>query len=352
MKQALVFFLCLSISTVYAQQASQKKLTFSAYGEMYYSFDFSKPSDHDKAAFLYNHKRHNELNANLLLAKASFQDDMVRANLGIMTGNYAEYNLSAEPTWAQFIYEGNIGVKLSKKHNTWLDAGILPSHLGFESAIGADCWTLTRGLYAENSPYFETGVKLSNTSKNGKLLIAAMYLNGWQRVKKPDGIQKPSWGFQINYKATEKLLLNYSNFIGTDKPDSLAANRHFHNIYAQYEPTEKTGIIAGFDIGSENGRNEKNKIWYCPVIIVKQKLSNKTTLAIRGEYFYDREQVIITTSTSNGFQTYGLSANLDYDIHSRIKIRVEGKMFESKDSIFSNNTKSNYSLTSCLAVRF
>lgn len=352
MNHFFIFFCSLLAISANAQQTPKNHLIFSAYGELYYSYDFSEPIDHDKSSFLYNHKRHNELNANLLLAKASYQDEMVRANVGIMTGNYAQYNLSAEPTWAQFIYEGNIGVKLSKKHNTWLDAGILPSHLGFESAIGADCWTLTRGLYAENSPYFETGVKLSNTSKNGKLLIAAMYLNGWQRVKKPAGIQKPSWGLQINYKATDKLQLNYSNFIGSDKPDSLQANRHFHNLYAQYEPTSRLGIIAGFDIGSEKASDGQNNVWYCPVLIVKQKISNKTTLAIRGEYFYDRDQVIIATATTNGFQTYGLSANVDYDMHSRVKLRIEGKMFESKDPIFSKNTTSNYSLTSCLAVRF
>jgi hypothetical protein len=352
MKQRFLYLCCLFVSIVNAQQSHQSHFTFSAYGELYYSYDFSNPANHEKAPFLYNHKRHNELNANLLLVKASYEEDMLRANLGIMTGNYAQYNLSAEPTWAQFIYEGNIGVKLSKKHNTWLDAGVLPSHLGFESAIGADCWTLSRGLYAENSPYFETGVKISNTSKNGKLLIAAMYLNGWQRIKKPDGIQKPSWGFQFHYKATDKLLINYSNFIGTDKPDSLHANRHFHNFYAQYEPTNRFGIIAGFDIGSEKSIDGRNQVWYCPVLIIKQKLSKKSTVAIRGEYFFDENQVIITTSTPNGFQTYGLSANIDYDVHSRLKVRFEGKMFDSKDPIFFKSKSTNYSLTSCLAIRF
>jgi hypothetical protein len=56
-----------------------------------------------------------------------------------MAGNYSQYNLSAEPTWAQFIYEANIGLKSSNKTNIWIDAGILPSHIGFESAISADC---------------------------------------------------------------------------------------------------------------------------------------------------------------------------------------------------------------------
>ncbi|MFN8337973.1 MAG: outer membrane beta-barrel protein [Saprospiraceae bacterium] len=52
-----------------------------------------------------------------------------------MAERYSQYNLSAELTWAQFIYEVNIGLKSSSKTNIWIDAGMCPSHIGFESAI-------------------------------------------------------------------------------------------------------------------------------------------------------------------------------------------------------------------------
>jgi hypothetical protein len=41
----------------------------------------------------------------------------------------------------------------------------MPSHIGFESAIGKDCATLTRSILADNSPYYEAGVKIDITSK-------------------------------------------------------------------------------------------------------------------------------------------------------------------------------------------
>jgi hypothetical protein len=166
MKFRFLLFLLLIALKIYSQNDSLKKLNFSAYGELYYSYDFSNPYNHEKSNFLYNDKRHNELNANLILLKANYLDKNYRANLGLMAGNYAQYNLSSEPNWAQFIYEANVSVRISKKYSLWLDAGILPSHIGFESAISADCWTLTRSLLAENSPYYETGIKLGYTSKN------------------------------------------------------------------------------------------------------------------------------------------------------------------------------------------
>ena len=160
MRKLLFTFFLLQATLLFGQNDTLKKITVSGYGEMYYSYDFSNPQNHEKPNFIYNHKRHNEINANLILVKANYLNKNIKANLGLMTGNYSQYNLSSEPTWAQFMYEANMGIKISKKHNLWLDAGIIPSHIGFESAISADCWTLTRSILAENSPYYETGLKI------------------------------------------------------------------------------------------------------------------------------------------------------------------------------------------------
>lgn len=351
MRLALLTLFLFQTTSLFAQTDSLKRFTFSAYGEFYYSYDFSNPQNHEKPNFIYNHKRHNEVNANLILLRANYSDKSIRANLGLMTGTYAQYNLNTEPALFQFIYEANIGVKLSKKNNIWLDAGILPSHIGFESAISEDCWTLTRSILAENSPYYETGLKISFINKKEKLTLAFLVLNGWQRIKKPDYIQNPSFGFQLNYKANERLTFNYSNFIGNDKPDSMHSIRIFHNFYTQYEPTGKIGIIAGFDIGTDKYNTKDYGVWYSPVIIVRYSLKNNLNMAVRGEYYSDKHNVIIPTNTINGFQVSGISTNLDYRINKKVQCRIEGKMYDSVDNIFENNNHINYSLTTNLTIK-
>jgi hypothetical protein len=352
MKFVLSWFICFACISAIAQEQVHPSLSFRGYGETYYSYDFSEPANHEKPAFLYNHKRHNELNFNLILAQANLSHESYRAQLGIMAGNYAQYNLSAEPNWAQLIYEANIGVKLSRQHALWLDAGVMPSHIGFESAIGADCWTLSRGIYAENSPYYEAGARLSYTSKNEKLLLAGYYLNGWQRIQKPNGIQKPSFGMQLNYKPSQSVILNYSNFVGTDKPDSLSALRIFHNVYMQFEPSEKWGIIAGFDWGTEKMGASSFQHWYTPVIIIRKAWGDHVKTALRGEYYSDKNQIIISTGTTHGFQTLGISANIDYDVNEKVKLRLEGKWYSSQDAIFDEGTqRQNTSMTTSLCIR-
>ncbi len=349
-KYLIIHFVTLSLSAI-SQNEPNKKWTFSGYGEIYYSYDFSKPEKHEKPSFIYNHKRHNEINANLLLVKASYNDNSLRANAGLMAGTYAQYNLASEPTFAQFIYEANIGFKISKKQNLWIDAGIMPSHIGFEGAIGADNWTLTRSLMAENSPYYETGIKLSVIDKKEKLNLAFLLLNGWQRIRRVEGNQKPSIGMQMNFKPNAQITLNYSNFLGSDKPDMTDALRIFHNFYAIYEPNEKIGLIAGFDIGSEK-RDNKFYSWYSPNLILRTKLTDKSKLAFRAEYYQDRNQIIIGTSTQNGFDVLGFSSNLDFQIHPKGLFRIEAKSYHSKDPIFYDSSNQNFSITTTLIARF
>lgn len=332
-------------------------LQIQAYAELYYSYDFSKPANHERPTFLYNYKRHNEVNLNLGVVKISYVNDKVRANLGLMAGTYAQYNLSAEQGLLQNVYEANAGFKVSQKQNLWFDAGVFSSHIGFESAIGKDCWTLSRSLAAENSPYYEAGAKLSYTNKSENIYAAVMYLNGWQRIQRVSDNQTPAFGTQLTLKPNDKLQVNWSSFVGSDVPDSLLKWRVFNNFFTVWQLHQKLSITAGLDIGIQQQKKDSAAFynWYTPQIILKYKINSIIGLAARAEYYSDKNEVIITTGTANGFQTLGYSMNIDYCPTKNLMLRLEGRMLQSKDAIFTlNNRQSfqNYCLTSSLAFSF
>jgi hypothetical protein len=342
-----LFFFIFYFFIVKTNAQDSTKVKFSAYSEVYYSYDFAKPSTHQKPAFTYNHKRHNEVALNLAILKANYENSKIRGNVAAMFGNYPQNNLAAEPSLLQNIYEANIGVNLAKKNNIWLDAGVMSSHIGFESAISQDCWTLTRSLLAENSPYFETGAKLSASNDAGNFNAALLLLNGWQRIQRVDGNQRIAFGAQLNYKPSSTLTLNYSNFVGSDQPDSANILRTYHNFYAIYEPNEKIGLILGFDVGTED-----RKTWYSPVAILRKKVSEKSKVALRYELFSDREKVLVSTNNSDGFQVSGISLNYDFAIAPNCMFRIEGKNYFSKYDYFSGkNSKNNFSFTTSLSLK-
>lgn len=352
------FCLLFLFITVFFKGISQSPLSkpfkLSAYSELYYSYDFSKSAILEKPDFNYNYKKHNQPSLNLFYVKANYQQDKIRSNLALMLGDYSKFNLSNETNFAKKILEANVGVKLSKNKDFWVDFGVMPSHLGFESAIGADCWNLTRSLLAENSPYYETGMKLNYTNTKQNFYLSFNLLNGWQKIKTPSYIQQPSYGIQIYYKPTSSITLNYSNFIGTDKPDSANAVRIFHNFYAIYDPVKSFSIIAGLDIGSEQQLNKANAIWYSPVLIGRYRMNQKNSIAGRIEFFNDKQQILIQTKTPNGFQTFGVSINFDHQIAKRVLMRTEVKKYTSKDAIYryQENYHSNISATLALIVKW
>ena len=331
-------------------------LTFSGYIETYYTYDFNKPIDNNRPGFIYSHNRHNEFNLNLGFLKCSYSTDKVRANLAIAAGTYMNANLAAEPGVLKNIFEANAGFKIGKK-NLWLDAGIFTSHIGFESAIGKDNWTGTRSILADNSPYYEAGAKLTYTTDDGKWLLSGLALNGWQRIKRVDGNSLMSFGTQITYKPTGIITLNYSTFIGTDKPDSVRQMRYFHNIYGIFQVSDVFGITAGFDIGTEEKSNSNSDMntWYTPVFIAKFNVSTKVSLTARGEYYNDENGVIISSGTANGFKTTGVSLNVDYAPSSNMLFRIEGRMLHSKDNIFTKSntmTNTNSFIATAFALSF
>ncbi|MBW7960618.1 porin [Patescibacteria group bacterium] len=346
--------------SLFAQDTANKEkdpLSISGYVEAYYSYDFAKPADHKRPSFIYSHNRSNEVQLNLGFIKAAYQTPKVRANLALATGTYMNANYASEPDVLKNIYEANVGVKISKNKNLWVDAGIFVSHLGFESAVGANNWTLTRSLFAENSPYFETGAKISFTSDNGKWFLSGLVLNGWQRIQRVDGNNMPAFGHQITFTPNSNITLNSGSFIGSVSADSIGKMRYFHNFYGIFQLSKTFALTIGFDIGAQQASHGSDhyNIWYSPVLLARFKLNKKHSITLRSEYYNDENGVIIATGTPNGFQTVGYSLNYDYHILDNVMWRIELRGFSSKDKIFilnENPGTNNFAITTALAISF
>jgi hypothetical protein len=352
--------LLFTINLVKAQDSTQTagKLTITGYAELYYGYDFNKPKDNNRPGFVYSHNRHNEVNLNLGFVKANYTSDNIRANLALMAGTYANANLAAEPGVLKNVFEANAGLKLAKTANLWVDAGIFSSHIGFESAISKDCWTLTRNIVSDNTPYYESGAKLSYTTTDGKLTLVGLYLNGWQRINRQANNSQPAGGVQVVWKPTDKITLNYSNYLGTEGADSARVRRFYNDFYGIFQLTKAFGLTAGFDYGVQQEAKGSSNYYnvLSPVAIARYQFAEKWAVAGRVEYYQDKKGIIIATKTPNGFKTTGYSLNLDYAPASNAVIRLEGKVFDSKDAIFLKNdggfANTSPTLTASFAVSF
>jgi hypothetical protein len=329
-----------------------------AYAETYYGFADDRLVGDRKPSFMVSYDKNNDLSLNLAFIKGSYATHNARANLAFAAGSYVRANYAAEPEILRHLYEANAGIKLAGKNNLWLDVGVFPSHIGFESPVGRDNWTLTRSIGADNTPYFETGAKISYTSENEKWFLSGLVVNGWQHIKPVPGNSIPAFGTQVTYKPSSRIFLNSSTFIGSDKPDSSRQMRYFHNFYGVLEFTDKVVAMAGFDVGFEQKSRDSSEMnmWFDPEAMLRYKPTPKTAIALRAEYYDDRHGVIITSNTPNGFKTLGFSTNFDYNLTKNILWRVEARTLRSKDKIFTRNdgssADSSLFVTTSLAVNF
>ncbi|HXA01002.1 MAG TPA: porin [Cytophagaceae bacterium] len=371
MKYFLTFPVSILLSlSLYSQSDSSKTSSITVWGyvDAYYAYNFNQPPSRvigqmvNRNSHVYSHNRHNEFNVNNGILGIKYSKDKVRGAFALHSGTYVVSNYFAEPDVFKNIYEAYAGYQISKK--TWVDAGIFASHIGFESAISFDCQTLSRSMMADNTPYFETGIKITHEVTN-KLILTGLVLNGWQNII--DHNKNKALGTQIQYKPSGKILINWSTFYGKEagayentsgivNTDSLSTRRFFNNFYVQANLNEKLSMTADFDIGFQEKRSgSSHYTWYSPNLILKYAIVDQLAVSGRAEYYSDKNGVIINSGTPNGFQTFASSLNFDFKFTNYVLWRIEGKILNSKDKVYVNESKSSNKSTlvlSSLAIKF
>jgi hypothetical protein len=326
---------------------------FTAFVDVYYAYDLGHSRDDDRPRFLYQYDRHSEVDLNLGLVKVDLERERVRAAFGLMAGTYAQANLVGEPELLRNVFEARVGLKLCRTHDLWLDAGIFPSHIGLEGAIGIDNWTLTRSIVAENSPYYLSGARL--TWKPGaRWEVAALFLNGWQRIRRVQN-DIPCAGTQVLWTIRKGMKLNWSTFVGSDVPDSLGLFRAFNNLWWSWEGAQ-WGAQIGLDAGMQEAVSGGDPdTWAGALVILRRNFKHGWRATARAEYYADPGQVIVPTGTPHGLTTVGYSIGLDKQVMEDMFIRFEGRTFHGVDAIYESihgPVRDNTSFTVSMGVRF
>lgn len=340
-------------------QDSIPPVRVSGYVECYYTYDPGSPGS-VRQPFFVSHNRHGSFNLNLGFLQVDYSNSKVRGTLSLMAGTYAGDNLASEPFYYRNVKDAFAGVRLSRTTETWLDAGIFPSHIGFESAVGLECGTLTRSMAADNTPYYESGLRLSHRSGQRDWYLTLLVLNGWQRMQPQYASTVPAFGTQLLWTKTDRLRLNWSTYAGNQGPAGKGPWRFYSNLYAEVRASKRTFLTIGFDAGMQQMviHGSAYNGWYSPQLVLRQMLGEKFAVAARSELFYDPNYTVINVSVPGGpfgFRTAGHSVNFDYLPARNAMLRIEARALNSLDRVFVNNRTpayDNYFFTAAVCVAF
>ena len=339
-------------SGVHAQTDSID-LNLRVYGEVYYGHEMLTPSWSDqRLPFVYNHARNNQVAINLGLVQLNMDHEKYRARLGFHGGTYVQDNYSAEPEMLRYFSEANIGVSLSKKGKLWLDAGMFPSHIGFESAINTDNPTLSRSMIADLSPYYLCGAKL-NWKPSEKIELEALVINGWQRIAPVQGNSLPSFGTRFTYTGGRSKF-NWSTYVGPEGSDTYRRMRYFSNVYYIQDFGKRFKLILDVDAGIQESSTWSDSYdqWMGLAGIFRTELGRRSAFAFRGEWYTDPEDNITPFIILGADAAAGFSVNYDRKIAGGVLWRTEAKWItfirDPENVLFSLREDSFFTCTSIL----
>ncbi|MCS5490849.1 porin [Algoriphagus limi] len=350
-KFGLILVFLFSFKAFSQEKTNGLEWDFSAFLDVYYGRDFSnQQGDPKRLPFLYNHTNPNQLGINLALVNLSVKSDFFRVNLGLQQGSYMRDNYENEPQALKWIHQANVGVAIDKEQKLWLDVGVLPSHIGFENAVSTENLTLSRSIIAENSPYFETGARLS-WEKDERWFFAFLYLNGWQRIRSIPGKNGPSFGTQATFSPNENTTINWSTFLGTDQPLEAETMLYFTNFYVDFKLGKGWRVIAGLDGGRRTLAFDFDRNWWGMSAILQKRFSEKFASAFRFEYYNDPFQAIATSLIDQGIKTSGLSLNTDWKLGKLATFRLEGRWLTGPELGLDQAETDNFFLLGSLALQ-
>lgn len=310
------------------------KVTVEGYLDAYYAYNFNKPIGREQP-YLVSMSRHNETNVNLAFVDVKYSSPRVRARIAPGFGTYMNSNYSNEPGTLKNFVEANVGYRVSKSKNVWIDAGILGSPYTNESAISKDQLAYTRSLSAEYAPYYLSGVKLTlpfSAKVSGYLYL----INGWQQIT--DQNSNKSIGTQLEWRPANSLLVNWNTFVGNEQSaiDSTKGFRTFSDLYIIYQEN-KWSVTSCVYAGHQESTG-KDVIWWQANLIARYALNPTISITGRIEYFNDKEGAVVNTlKAARGFKTSGTSLGINITPDNNLLVRTEVRYLFSDTEVYQRD---------------
>lgn len=286
-----------------------------------------------------NFPRTEQVSLNLALIQAKWQHDRARAQLGLMWGDYATFNLADEPPTLQMVYEAYAGLALDAKATLWLDAGVFASHIGYETILATDNVCLTRSFASESTPYFNSGARLMYTPR-GKWRMGIHAMNGWQkflRSNQQEGMY--AVGHSLSWRS--KTLELHSNSYAGASPWNQRIWRLFLNTFARIYFNKDAGMIIGVDVGGDQqdiGSDQWHS-WQTYSTIVFFKPHENIRQAVRFEYFQDPQSIVRYLLQPGSGAITEVSTTIDYVGIPHAMLRGEVKYLHLSEAAFLSNSR-------------
>ena len=255
-------------------------------------------------------------------------------NLALQEGWFAKANYQGNDAPWRYLQEASVSTRVIDK--LIIRAGVMPSHIGYESMIARDNITLSRSFTADNTPYYETGIGVryeASDDLTGELLV----LNGWQRII--DNNDDVSIGTGLTYAPTSTLKLSWNTYVGNDQSRGFEKLLRVHNnLWAEVAASEKLTLVGLLDLGLQERKQPGRSMQWYAGIVSRYSITNDLRIAGRIEQYSDPDAFIVQTPLGGSFAASAVSVNADYQLLPSVLVRGEWRGIHYNDAFLSRQT--------------
>lgn len=316
-----------------------KGLSIEAYMDVYFigNIGGTIPTSH-VYEFQSNSPFINEVRVNMFDLTLHYSNRWARLTSDIRFGDQPQLLASnSTAMWINYVSQLSMGYRIYK--GLWFDCGYLESPVGVESSMPINNLLsgCTVGSYYEPSTIL--GGAFSYTTNDSSWVFALWAGNPFTV---PYGKNtKVMYGIDVLWNPVQQLTLSYNNALGNIAPSGATYDKYyfFNNVYATWNPAPKWNIIAQTDLALQKMKDrEKDSVrrglMVSALLGAKYWILPAFSVALRGEVFYDPENILITKDYSgktDQFMIYGFTAGLEFKPFSDAYIRCQYSYLTSGD---------------------
>jgi hypothetical protein len=314
------------------------KLTPSAYVEVYYAYNFGRPSN-----AITNYRGFDNRHATFSLSNAvlggTAETGPVTTKVLLQIGSTPSTYYGSEPGLAgagganatdaelwKYLQEANIGWNAPVGRGLLLEAGLVGSPIGIESFAVKDNWNWSRSNLFFGLPFYHTGVR-ATYGWTERLTTTLAVFNGWNSVV--DNNEAKSVQTSVGY-GMPGLEVQALYFGGVERPRGAPEGpywRHHFDLFGQVDATRWLAFAAQVDHGWEPNRIGTAS-WTSGAVYTRVKPAEFLAVALRGDRFHEH------LATGGGRASEPLfwggvewvssfTATIDVRPHDNLSVRLE-----------------------------
>ncbi len=312
----------------------EETLHIAGFVDLYAAYNANRPFDHGNffpgAGVVA--KRDGEIELNLAAIEVRRDPAPVGFHLILGAGNEMDVLHLGEPAGegvGRDVFENvyRASVSYAAAPALLVEAGIYPSHIGFESALARDTWNYTGSWAGNFSPYYQTGVK-AVWSWGGGWSGGLHVVNGWQIIA--DNNDAKSLGAQLGWSGARGGVA-VNGWAGPELPGDDSSLRTLLDVVATAKATAALDLALEVDFGRQELPGSPTAEWTALAGWARWTFNPKTSAALRLERFDDPDAGI------TGLPQRLEEATLTFDLrpHEQVIVKLEGRYDRSTAAVFT-----------------